>query len=63
MGQDGILGADCQSAQNFETGVSAMDAFHLAAAHLLGADESLTVGNPRKSIYRTKLVDVVCVYS
>ena len=32
------------------SGVSAMDSFHLAAAFLLGADELLTIENPRKSI-------------
>ena len=44
------------------SGVSAMDSFHLAAAHLLNADEFLTIENPRKSIYRSKLVKVVYLY-
>ena len=35
------------------SGVSAMDSLHLAAAHLLNADEFLTTENPRKSIYRS----------
>ena len=39
-----------------------MDSFHLAAAHLLNADEFLTIENPRKSIYRSKLVKVVYLY-
>ena len=38
------------------SGVSAMDSFHLAAAHLLSADAFFTIENPRKSIYRSKLV-------
>ena len=45
------------------SGVSAMDSFHLAAAHLLRADEFLTTENPRRSIYRCKLVKVVCLFS
>ena len=44
------------------SGASAMDSFHLAAAHLLSADEFLTIENPRKSIYRSKLVKVVYLY-
>jgi predicted nucleic acid-binding protein len=44
------------------SGVSAMDSLHLAAAHLLRADEFLTIENPRKSIYRSKLVKVVYLY-
>ncbi|MCC6394794.1 MAG: PIN domain-containing protein [Bryobacterales bacterium] len=44
------------------SGVSAMDSLHLAAAHLLGADEFFTIENPRKSIYRSKLVKVVYLY-
>ena len=39
-----------------------MDSFHLAAAHLLNADEFLTIENPRKSIHRSKLVKVVYLY-
>lgn len=44
------------------SGVSAMDSLHLAAAHLLKADEFLTIENPRKSIYRSKLVKIVYLY-
>ena len=44
------------------SGVSAMDSLHLAAAHLLSADEFLTIENPRKSTYRSKLVKVVYLY-
>ena len=45
------------------SGVSAMDSLHLAAAHLLGAHEFITTENPRRSIYRSKLVKVVHLYS
>jgi hypothetical protein len=40
------------------SGISAMDSLHVAAAHLLGADEFITTEDPRKSIYRTRLVKV-----
>jgi hypothetical protein len=39
-------------------GVSAMDSLHLAAAHLLKADEFITIEHPRRSIYRSSLVRV-----
>jgi hypothetical protein len=41
-----------------KSGVSAMDSLHLAAAHLLRADDFITTENPQKSIYRTSLVKV-----
>ena len=41
-----------------KSGLSAMDSLHIAAAHLLKADEFITTENPRKSIYRTSLVEV-----
>jgi len=44
------------------SGVSAMDSLHLAAAHLLRADEFLTIENPRKSICRSRLVKVVYLF-
>ena len=44
------------------SGLSAMDSFHVAAAHLLKADEFFTIENPRKSIYRSKLVKVIYLY-
>ena len=36
-----------------------MDALHLAAAHLLKADEFITTERPGKSIYRSTLVEIV----
>ncbi|MEK7754071.1 MAG: PIN domain-containing protein [Acidobacteriota bacterium] len=39
--------------------VSGMDALHVAAAHLLGADEFITTEKPGKAIYRNSLVPVV----
>ena len=44
------------------SGVGAMDSLHLAAAHLLSADEFITTEKPRKSIYRTSLVKVVYLF-
>jgi hypothetical protein len=44
------------------SGGNAMDSLHLAAAHLLKADEFLTIENLRKSIYRSNLVKVVYLY-
>jgi predicted nucleic acid-binding protein len=43
-------------------GVGAMDSLHLAAAHLLKADEFLTTERPSKSIHRSSLVNVVCLF-
>ena len=43
-------------------GVGPMDALHLAAAHLLKADEFITTERPRKSIYRTSLVNVIYLF-
>jgi predicted nucleic acid-binding protein len=39
--------------------VSGIDAFHIAAAHLLGADEFITTEKPTKGIYKNTLVHVV----
>jgi hypothetical protein len=36
-----------------------MDSLHLAAAHLLRADEFIPIEHPRKSIYRSSLVKSV----
>jgi hypothetical protein len=41
-----------------EYGLCALDALHVAAAHLLGADELVTVEAPSKPLYRTGLVQV-----
>ncbi|MCX6592794.1 MAG: PIN domain-containing protein [Acidobacteria bacterium] len=44
------------------TGIGAMDSLHIAAAHLLSADEFITTEKPGKSIYRTKLVKVLYLF-
>ena len=36
-----------------------MDALHIAAAHLLEADEFITTEKPGKAIYKNSLVSVV----
>jgi hypothetical protein len=43
-------------------GVGPMDALHLAAAHLLRADEFITTERPGKSIYRSALVKIVYLF-
>ncbi len=43
--------------------VSGMDALHIAAAHLLNADEFITTEKTNKPIYRNSLVDVICLDS
>lgn len=44
-------------------GLGALDALHLSAAYLLGADELVTTERPQKPIYRTALVRVVYLYA
>jgi hypothetical protein len=43
-------------------GLGAVDAFHIAAAYLLGADELVTTEKPQKPMYRSELVRVICLY-
>jgi hypothetical protein len=43
-------------------GVGPMDALHLAAAHLLRADEFITTERPNKSIHRSSPVKVVYLF-
>jgi predicted nucleic acid-binding protein len=43
-------------------GLGALDAFHIAAAYLLGADELVTTEKPRKPMYRSQLVRVIYLY-
>ena len=43
-------------------GLGALDALHVAAAHLLGADEFITTERPIKPVYRTSLVHVAYLY-
>jgi predicted nucleic acid-binding protein len=42
-----------------ECGLAAMDAFHVAAAHLLRADELITTERAEKSIHRAPNVKIV----
>jgi predicted nucleic acid-binding protein len=43
-------------------GLGAMDALHLAAAHLSRADEFITTEKPNKAIHRSSLVKVVYLF-
>ena len=49
--------------ESARAGLGAMDSLHIAAAHLLEADEFITTEKPKKSIYRTKLVKVVYLFA
>lgn len=42
-------------------GINAMDALHVAAAHLAEANVLVTIEGREKPIYRTSLVQVVCL--
>jgi len=46
-----------------KAGPGAMDALHLAAAHLSRADEFITTEKPNKAIHRSSLVKVVYLFS
>lgn len=50
-------------AEAAKAGLGAMDALHLAAAHLSGADEFITTEKPNKAIHRSSLVKVVYLFS
>ena len=43
-------------------GLAAVDALHLAAAHLAGAEEFVTTERPGKPMYRSSLVRVVYAF-
>lgn len=45
------------------SGVGPMDSLHIAAAHLLKADEFITTERPNKSIHRSSLAKVVYLFS
>jgi hypothetical protein len=49
-------------AEAAKTGLGAMDALHVAAAHLAGADELITTEKPAKAIHRSSLVNVVYLF-
>ena len=44
-------------------GLGALDALHVAAAHLMAADELVTTEGPHKPVHRTGLVRVVYLYT
>lgn len=46
-----------------ESGLGAMDALHIAAAVLVGAAEFITNEKTEKSIYRTKSIQVISIWS
>lgn len=50
-------------AEAAEAGLGAMDALHLAAAHLSRADEFITTEKPNRAIHRCSLVKVVYLFS
>jgi len=43
-------------------GLSAVDALHLSAAHIIGADEFVTTERPGKPIYRSRLAAVTYLF-
>jgi hypothetical protein len=45
-----------------KAGLAAMDALHVAAAHLGGADEFFTTERPGKPIYRSLLISPVYLF-
>jgi predicted nucleic acid-binding protein len=50
------------SRESARSGVGAMDSLHIAAAHLLDADEFITTEKPGKSVYRSALIKVVYLF-
>ena len=49
-------------AEATKAGLGAMDALHLAAAHLSRADEFITTEKPPKAIHRSMIVKVVYLF-
>lgn len=49
-------------AEAAKAGLSAMDALHVAAAHLAGADEFITTERAGKPIYRSLLVKAIYAF-
>jgi hypothetical protein len=43
------------SRESARSGINALDSLHIAAAHLLHANEFITTEKPGRSIYRTSL--------
>lgn len=59
--RDWIRLEDIARIESVKHGLGATDALHVAAAHLLGADELVTTEKPGKALYRTDLVKVVAL--
>jgi len=55
-----LLAAGYQEAAEF--GLGAMDALHIAAAVVIGANEFITSEKPSKSIYRTQSIPVIPLF-
>ena len=53
---------NCARNEAARSGIGPMDSLHIAAAHLLDADEFITTERPGKSIYRTSLVKVIYLF-
>jgi predicted nucleic acid-binding protein len=49
-------------AEATKAGLGAMDALHLAAAHLFRADEFVTIEKPHKAIHRSAIVRIVYLF-
>ena len=60
--RDSVVLISVAREEAIRSGVGAMDALHLAAAHLADADEFVTTERPRKAIYRSGLVKVVYLF-
>lgn len=45
------------------SGLNALDALHVAAAHLMGADELITTEKPHRPLHRNRLVRTVWLYA
>ncbi|BBD57164.1 hypothetical protein PCC7805_04357 (plasmid) [Planktothrix agardhii] len=57
---DKILERAYQEASQFGLGI--MDAFHIAAAILVGAEEFITNEKPKKSIHRTPSINIISIH-
>lgn len=57
---DKILEKAYQEASQFGLGI--MDAFHIAAASLVGAEEFITNEKPEKSIHRTPSIKIISIH-
>ena len=46
----------------YEAGLAALDALHVAAALLAGADEIVTIERPEKAIHRARSIKIVTIH-